>query len=111
MIHLNDDQHPEKVIELEPNEEFISFVDQTQCTHNASIMVLLFNKKNKMPYMRKFTYCDPFEKKDFESDDGWSLNEEVKISNNVVQKMKAIFFGETMSMSLATSLRAMINQE
>ena len=61
--------------------------------------------------MRKFTYCDPFEKKDFESDDGWSLNEEVKISNNVVQKMKAIFFGETMSMSLATSLRAMINQE
>ena len=87
MIHLNDDQHPEKVIDLGPNEQFISFVSQTQSMHNASIMVLLFDYRDRLPYLRKFTYFDPFEKKDFASNENWTLNEEVKISVYVAQRM------------------------
>ena len=62
--------------------------------HNASIMVLLFEKTDKRPFLRKFTYCDPFEKKDFAYEGYW-LNEEVQISDYVVERMKQVFFEET----------------
>ena len=111
MIHLADQLHPQKAFELQENEKFVQFVDQTQSKHSASIMVLLYNSELKRPVIKTFCYKDPFESKDFESEEYWQVDEGIEISEDASQKIKEVLFQKNWKEQLAAGFRKKLKLE
>ena len=92
MVHLADKSYPTKEFTLDENFEFISLVDSSQTRHNCDISVLIFDKAEQRMKIKVYIYKNPFEMKDFTSDENWITDQDIEIEENVSKFMIDVLY-------------------